>query len=411
MTENRSYVPMYPPRHESKMTASVSNSAKVVIVYIDAGGGHRASANALSEVFRRQNRPWSVELVNADDVLDPSDPPLRLVGLRTNDFYNLMLRHGWTYGTRELLPIVHGVCRMLHPRQVRLLREAWKRLKPDLVISVIPHLNRALFESLHAECPQTKFVTLLTDIADYPPRFWLEPQPQYYICGSETAYQQAKSIATNAIKIWKTSGMVIHPRFYDETLGPEQVVRDSRQELGLHPDLPTGLVLFGGYGSKLMLKIARQLAASRTRTQLILICGRNQRLAQKLRSLELPFPCHVEEFTEKLPHFMRLADFFIGKPGSGSLSEALSRGLPVVLKSGAATMVHERYNIGWIKEKGIGLEFRKVRELPSVLDRLLEPACYQETRRRVLDLRNRAVFEVPDIIEEILAYRVKSAGA
>jgi hypothetical protein len=39
--------------------------------------------------------------------------------------------------------------------------------------------------------PGVPLVTILTDMADYPPHFWIERQPQYLICGTERAYRQA----------------------------------------------------------------------------------------------------------------------------------------------------------------------------------------------------------------------------
>ena len=41
---------------------------------------------------------------------------------------------------------------------------------------------------------------------------------------------------------------------------------------------------------------------------------------------------------------MQLADFFIGKPGPGSISEAVQQGLPVIVVDNAWTMPQERYN-------------------------------------------------------------------
>ncbi len=386
-----------------------SGSRRVVLVYIDAGGGHRATAAALTEVLRQQQRPWSVELLNADDVLDPADPPLRIVGMRTNDFYNLMLRHGWTIGTTQLLPVIHGICRLLHPRQVRLLRARWRQLQPDLVVSLIPHLNRALFESLRAEFPETPFVTILTDLADYPPRFWIEPQPQHFVCGTPKAVEQAREVAPNAQRVWPVSGMVLHPRFYEAVERAEDRAAERRR-LGLDPDRPTGLVLFGGYGSKSMIKIARALGDSGPHIQLILLCGRNDSLRRKLRSLHLPFPVHVQGFTDELPYYMRLSDFFIGKPGSGSISEALVMGLPLIVKSDVTTIVQERYNVEWIKERQVGLAFRRIRELPHAVQTLLEPQRYKEMRARIQAMNNRAVFEVPDILEQILHQRVSRAA-
>src|SRR5580692_11502200 len=153
---------------------------RLVIACFDAGGGHRAAARALAETIQRERRPWRVEILNVDEVLEPVDPIYRATGVRGGDLYNWTLRRGWTAGSAQVIPIMHGVIRLLHTRQVKLLREQWRVLRPDLVVSVIPHLNRALYESLRAEFPETPFVTLITDLADYPPHFWFESQDQHF---------------------------------------------------------------------------------------------------------------------------------------------------------------------------------------------------------------------------------------
>ncbi len=95
--------------------------------------------------------------------------------------------------------------------------------------------------------PAGRSSPLLTDIADYPPHFWIEQQKQFVICGSERAAEQARRMGHEESRIFKTSGMILNPRFY----GYRQIDRErERQALGLDPRRVTGLVLFGSQGSK-----------------------------------------------------------------------------------------------------------------------------------------------------------------
>src|SRR5579863_9872189 len=95
---------------------------RLVIACFDAGGGHRSAARALAETIQRQRRPWQVEILNVDEVLEPVDPFYRTTGLHGGEVYNWTLRQGWTLGSAQVIPIMHGVIRLLHSRQVRLLR-------------------------------------------------------------------------------------------------------------------------------------------------------------------------------------------------------------------------------------------------------------------------------------------------
>ena len=137
--------------------------------------------------------------------------------------------------------------------------------------------------------------------------------------------------------------------------------------------------------------------------QLILICGHNHKLADRLRKLCGGMRMHVEGFTKEIPRFMHLADFFIGKPGPGSISEALVMGLPVIVESNSWTMPQERYNAQWVREQGVGLVLHSFSDIVPAVARLLEPEAYSQLRAAALANRNQAVFEIPEILETILA--------
>jgi 1,2-diacylglycerol 3-beta-galactosyltransferase len=378
---------------------------KLDFIYFDAGGGHRSAATALQQVIAQQGRPWEIRMVNLQEQLDSLDIFRRITGIRLQDCYNLLLKKGWTLGSGELLKGLHVVIRMFQPALVGLLRDLWRAGQPDMVVSLIPNFNRALKLSLESALPGTPLVTLLTDIADYPPHFWMERQQQYVICGSDRAVRQARELGHATSRVFRTSGMVLNPRFY-EPMDADR--RAERRRLGLDPQWPTGLVLFGGEGSAVMLEIARRLEAAARPLQLIVICGRNQKLAATLRSMSSRIPMFVEGFTREVPYYMHLSDFFIGKPGPGSISEAIAMKLPVIVERNAWNLPQERYNCEWVREQDVGLVVRNFRGIATAVDQLLEPSTYARMRANAAGLSNRAVFEIPDMLESILSAACKA---
>ncbi len=373
--------------------------------FFDAGGGHRAAATALQMVTETQRRPWEVRLTNLQELMDPLDIVKKYAGIRIQDVYNTMLRRGWTLGSPQLLRVLQFTIRMYHRPTVRLLETHWRQTEPDMVISFVPHFNRALGESFGRVFPGRPFVTVLTDIADYPPHFWIERQQQYFICGSDRAVEQARSMGNSDDRIFRASGMILHPRFYDAPVGNRFA---ERERLGLRLSLPTGLVLFGGHGSNVMLEIAERLDESPLDLQLIFVCGKNEKLANALRTRKSRVPCFVEGFTTRVNEYMQLADFFIGKPGPGSVSEALAMQLPVIVECNAWTLPQERYNAEWIVEKEVGLVLRSFDKIDAAVAQLIEPAALARYRANAAALHNRAVFEIPDILEQIVE---RSRGA
>ena len=378
----------------------------LTIVFFDAGGGHRSAAEALKGALEAQPQPWQVELLNLQEQLDKLDLLKKLTGLRIQDGYNLILRKGWTRLTPQLLPVLQKVIALYHRPTVKLLAKYWKDHPADLVLSVIPHFNRAMAESIRKSTPNTAFVTLLTDFADYPPHFWIERQEQYLICGTERAEQQAFDHGHDRDHVFVASGMVMKRNFYEKK--PLDRAAELKK-LGLDPDLPTGIVLFGGHGSKTMLDIVKRLNAGNAKPQLILICGKNQKLRTAIQNLPTRFPKFAEGFTQNVDYYMSLSSFFIGKPGPGSISEALQFHLPVIVECNGRTLPQERYNAQRVTEKKVGIVLKNFRHIREGVERLLEPAAFAEFSAHARAYENRALLEIPGFLEQILDHHRRNA--
>jgi hypothetical protein len=312
------------------------------------------------------------------------------------DTYNQILRRGWTRLTPQLLRMLQRFIRLYHARIVKLLRRYWAEHPADLVLSVIPHFNRAFALSLQSMMPVPPFVTLITDLADYPPRFWIERESEYIIVGTEKARQQALEFGHPQDHVFLVSGMILKPPFYQ----PVKVDRVAeRKRLGLEANCPTGIVLFGGHGSRVMLDIARRLDQAQAGVQLIMLCGHNQKLAAKLKDLETSKPILVQGFTSNVEYYMALADFFVGKPGPGSISEALQMHLPVIVECNAKTLPQERYNAEWVAENNYGIVTKSFRKIVPCVEELLAPGNFRKFQAAASAYSNRALLEVPAILE------------
>lgn len=373
---------------------------KILIVYHDAGGGHRNAAVALQTVIAEQPRDWQVELVQFQDIADQLDVLRKLTGIRIQQQYNILLQNGWTLGSTYLLRVLQATIRLYHKKLVSSLEKVWREKPADLLVSVIPHFNRQISESWERVNPGRPFVTIITDLADFPPRFWIEPIPeQFVVAGTEKAAEQAREMGHDEEHIFQTSGMIVRPDFYAvDNSDPSEL----RKEMGLRDDRTTAMVLFGGHGSKVMLDIAERLDAEVLPLQLILICGRNEALAAKLRSRQWKMPVHIVGFTKEVHRLMRAADFLVGKPGPGCIAEAMIRRLPVLIECNAWTLPQERYNAEWVKEKNVGIVLKSFKDVVSGVKQMLDPEKLAEFRRDVATQNNRAIFEIPEIFAKVL---------
>ena len=370
------------------------------LIYFNAGGGHRSAATALQEAVKLQNRPWKIRLVNLFEVLDPKATFRKHTGLAPEDLYNMRLKRGWTLGLATELKVLQAMIRIGHAAMLRRLERYWEANPSNLVVSLVPNFNKVMYQAVQSVLPETPFVTVMTDIADCPPHFWIEPgQHQQLVCGSAKAVEQAIASGYTNDRITQTSGMILKPSFY------QPQTQDRAQELtklGLNPAKPVGIVMFGGHGSTDMLRIAKSLQD----IQLILMCGHNTLLAEKLNTRPTEAKHVAVGFSTNVERYFAMGDFFIGKPGPGSVSEAIQMGLPIITIENAWTMPQERYNTQWIREQGVGIVVPTLRSIRKSALKLL--SNLDQFQAAVSKIKNNALYEVVEELDRQLGQTVRA---
>jgi 1,2-diacylglycerol 3-beta-galactosyltransferase len=385
---------------------------EVVLFVLDAGGGHRAAANALVEAARREGRPWRFRVVSLQDVFAPLDFGRRLTGRPMEETYNGMVRRRQTLFLGTMLRGFQWLIRRMEARLCRLLAARLGERPPHLVVSLVPNFNAVIAAAVRRCLPGIPFFVLLTDFADLPPHFWLERELDRVIVGSEHAAAQALQAGLPRARISRTSGMILHPRFYPRA-GAEARER-VRREMGLAAEAFTVLVLFGGKGSPEMRPLAEALLADPAGFHVVAVCGDNPALFGSLAEAELRSAgrLHRLGFTDRVADYLAGCDLLVTKPGPGSLAEAFHQQVPVVVTCNARTIPQERYNARLVRERGFGLVVRRWQDVPAAV------ASLQGDRPRLLSCRarlaelppNRAVYEALEIFADALDARPTLSG-
>src|SRR6202789_992554 len=149
-----------------------------------------------------------------------------------------------------------------------------------------------------------------------------------------------------------------------------------------------------------MVDITRRLNEAGSGVQSILICGHNEELAAEVKNLKTAKPTLIIGFAKNVEYYMALADFFIGKPGPGSISEALQFPLPVIVECNSRTLPQERYNAEWVTENGYGIVVPNFKKIAPAVEHLLEGATLTRSRGKLSKYCTRALFEVPFVREQ-----------
>jgi UDP-N-acetylglucosamine:LPS N-acetylglucosamine transferase len=386
--------------------------AGVVVYVVDAGGGHRAAARALVAATEGRALRLDLQVVSLQEVLAPLDPVKRLLGIPIQNLYNAMLRTRRTAWLRPLLRVLHGSIRLRRRALMARIAGDLRSRRPRVVVSLVPNFNGVIRDAVAAAFPRVPFVVVLTDLADLPPHFWIEPGITRVVVATERAAQQAAALGLPRESVACASGMVLHPRFYPRRRLDERP--RLRRELGLRPGGSVVMVMYGGKGSDEMRDLSAALLAEDPSWQVVSICGDNPRLYADLRSVEEDGHGRFIRvgFTDRVVDYLAAADVLVTKPGPGALAEAFHMRVPVVVTRNASTIPQERYNTEFVEELGLGTVVVSTDGMAAAASRLVGDT---ETRERVVEAlqrlpENRAVFEVLDLIESLAATAIPTPG-
>ena len=357
---------------------------KVLLLITDAGGGHRASADALKAACHPMDAALDVRVVNAyRDIWSKAEPLGRLTGVYGEDIYNFTLRHsllGLAAGLRGVARRVAGA------PQARALSDgiAYVRSeKPALCVSLMPFVN----DTLAAVCAGAgvPLALVMTDLMDVAPFIWYTPKAVrsavWVAAPCPEAAEQARGAGAGRVI---ESGLLLHPKYLDPGLRRLDR-REARRRLGLDPELPTVLVSMGGFAGASVGSLVEGLDRVARGLQVVVACGRNAGLLGALKARPTRGNRVVPlGFTGDLHLYLRAADVMVGKPGPASVFEAAVAGTPMVLDA-AAAMPQESPNAAWAGSRGWARVVTRRRDLPTQVAELLADRAALKSLERAVD--------------------------
>lgn len=372
---------------------------KILILMSDTGGGHRASAQALEAAFKdrfgdklqvdiidlwRDYTPWPV------NQLPKAYGPIINRGIWFWKFLWQASERAWL--TTAILRLAGLFVR-------NTMRQAFRKFDPDLVISVHPLMQEIPIYHLRKVDPTIPFVTVVTDLATINP-LWFHTDVKLCFVAGEEALDRGLRAGLGPDQI-VLSGLPIRPAFAH----PPQSSLELKQQLGLDPTRKTALLMSGGEGmgpvAAIAKAVAHQLAADQRHAQLVVVCGRNERLRQRLSEVDWPIPVHLQGFVQNMPEWMAVCDCIITKAGPGTIAEALISGLPLLLSGYIPGQ--EEGNVPYVLDHGAGKYSEDPEEIAHIVSRWFGP---EEAELAQIAQRARAMgrpHATSDIVERIVS--------
>jgi processive 1,2-diacylglycerol beta-glucosyltransferase len=303
---------------------------KILITYAYAGVGHKKAAMAIEKALAGVP---DIEVKNIDildytnDFFKASYPNVYLFMInKTPTFWGLFY---YLLDARPVDFFMAPMRRFIHRLNSKKFIEFIKSEKPDVVVSthfVPSEIVSGLKDSGEFK---GKLVNVVTDFISHS--FWMARSSDYFIGAIQRTKNDllSRGVAEDKIKIF---GIPCDPIF-SISKGKEMLIK----KLGIEPGLFNVLIMSGGFGTGPMKEIISEINGMapeiRDKMQLIAICGKNEALFQELGKISASLKVKVKPFgyMNNVDEFMEVSDIIVTKPGGLTISEALSKTLPMII--------------------------------------------------------------------------------
>lgn len=303
----------------------VGGAPRVLILFSDTGGGHRAAAQALTDALKLLDPTC---IVTSADPLIGQGPAItrRLAALYSPVIRRSRTAWGAVYHTSNTRATFAAIRAVFGPGVRRVVTQLLAQHDPDVVLSVHPLLNHIAHQAIRRSGRPRALMTVITDLVDFH-RGWTFSQADLVVAPTELARKVALRRRVPADRV-KLLGLPVDLRFRPPAPGEKQALR---RRFGLDERRFTILVMGGAAGVGHLGAQVRALALDPHPWQIAVVCGRNDKLYRRIAEMDLATPALIYGFVDYMPELMRACDVVVTKAGPGAIAEALATGLPLVI--------------------------------------------------------------------------------
>jgi len=357
---------------------------KILVIHATAGAGHKKAAEAVFNGLKNKGG-YDVRLV---DALEYTNPFFKKAYPASYGFLVTRLPQVWGVLFAWMdLPWMQGVVRLArrwyNGFNARALQEFLKKEQFDCIITtqflsaeVCAYLKRK-------KLIKSKVICVVTDFDVH--RIWVNKGIDIYTAASEYTRNKLIALGVPDSKVFIT-GIPTDAKF---ALQPD--VQALKEKLGLVKEGLTILIATGSFG----MGPIEQLIALLGEYQLLIVCGQNQVLYDRLKRLSNK-NVHVLGLVHNMDELMAVADVMVTKPGGLSISEALVKKLPMIFFS--AIPGQEANNIKVLKACGASGDQSSLPEIiATIRDWSANPQEFNALRQRLSALSK------PNAVADIIA--------
>lgn len=334
---------------------------RILILSEAFGAGHTKAAEALKEGILLIQPEWEVTVLELGTWLRPK------LSQFISRFYVNTLRYspklwGMMYRRIQHLPVKPRVEFLLHQFFYREIAQLLDEYQPDLIICTHPFPS-AVVSRLKRMGLRVPLYTVITDYTAHGS--WISSGVDRYLLPSTNVWEEMIRMGVTQEQLHVT-GIPTHPKFWNK-----QDKRVVRQKLCLS-DQPTLLCMGGGLGVGLSSELLETIYRFRQDIQLLIVTGQNEILYRSLNeNIAFQHPnFNVFPFVENIHELMDASDVLMTKPGGVTCTEAMSKGIPMILLNPIPGQ--EEANCRYFVERRLGILAREAQEVEACLNEFIQ---------------------------------------
>jgi len=345
-----------------------------MICYSDAGNGPITSSIVIAESIK--------ELVNGDisiTVVDVLKKTTKL-GFLVVKLYNYLLSKNLLWNTLGLSIFYRS--KLIQKGTI--LNFSLKKLiqvlnmeSPSIIIFTNPWIIGYVIKASQKIHFKPKMVSVIIDIGENIPPSWYHSDIDLFIAPTEEVKRELQRYGASDHKI-KVLGMPISKKLLELSNNnlDKSICKDIECKNKNHI-----LIIGGRSGTKNTSEIVKYLLKENIAMHLIILCGYNERLKNKikyyiqksnyLKNEIVLNKITVLGFVPDIYSFMITSDIVITKPGALTIAESIISGIPLILDIFPVVMGQEIGNVKYVETNGLGLIAKKPRDVPVLIKKIL----------------------------------------
>ncbi|OGO92971.1 MAG: hypothetical protein A2Y17_06995 [Clostridiales bacterium GWF2_38_85] len=341
---------------------------KVLLLSVTVGEGHNKTAQAIGEQLETMGIEYTI--------LDTLDYISKTLATTNENVYMLGIKKeiGSPYASiytaaenRKKSKDILSLTRTLNYMMGHKLLKYIKIYKPDAIISTHIYPPMMLDTLKQRGLLNVPIFAIATDFLVHP---FLEEslRNEYLVTASPLLNMQAFRKGFKKEQVLPF-GIPVKSVFAQKE--PKQTVR---KRLGLDLNKFTILIMGGSMGFGKMEDSVILLDRMKLDMQVIVVCGNNKIMYEKLKSIPFKKNVMILSFVNNVHNLMDASDIIVTKPGGLTTSEALAKQLPMILCDPIPG--HEERNIEFLLNNGVAMATSESVQL----DELIFQYFYYEKR-------------------------------